>query len=88
MAAVKGKKGRRPSIHLLQEPQAAAARPTSASCSAWSSASVGGPRDWVGSFHRHKTQISHQLFYASAQVASDCLGEVFFKVKKRKENQC
>lgn len=50
MAAVKGKKGRRPNIHLLQEPQAGA-RPPSALHSACSSGFVGGLSDWVGSFN-------------------------------------
>ena len=50
MAAVKGKKGRRPNIHLLQEPQAGA-RPPSALCSAPSSGFVGGLSDWVGPFN-------------------------------------
>lgn len=50
MAAVKGKKGRIPSIHLLQEPHAGAGNPSTL-CSAWSSGSVGGLSDWVGSFN-------------------------------------
>ncbi len=76
MAAVKGKKGRRPNIHLLQEPQAGA-RPAST----FSSGFVGGLRGWVGSFSSpspfqrqgHDSNIIPALFYVCAQVASNCL---------------
>ena len=80
MAAAKGKKGRTPNIHLLQEPQAGACGPPS------TSGFVGGLGDWVGSFnstspfHTH-TQTHTQkhsniilaFYYISAQVACNCL---------------
>lgn len=85
MAAVKGKKGRIPNIHLLQEPQAGA-RPPSTFCSARALGFVGGLSDWVGSsnstspFQRqgHDSNIKpafFNLFFfnVSALVASNCL---------------
>lgn len=82
MAAVKGKKGSRRNILLLQEPQAGA-RPPSALCSAWSSGFVGGLSGWVGSFNgpaplqrqEHDSNIipATFFFYVCARAASYCL---------------
>lgn len=76
MAAAKGKKGRRPNIHLLQEELRTGARPPSTSSGSCSSGFVGGLHDWVGSFNStHPFQRQglkyHTSFYA--QVASNCL---------------
>lgn len=94
MAAVKGKNGRRPNIHLFQEPKAGDC-PPSTCCSSGSSGFVGGFSDWVGSFNspspfqrqEHDSTIP-LAFYLSAQVASNCLEFIFmWPQRSNKEKQ-
>ena len=67
MAAAKGKKGRTPNIHLLQEPQAGACGPPS------TSGFVGGLGDWVGSFNStspfHTHTHTHRHTHKSTQIS-------------------
>lgn len=86
MAAVKGKKGMSPNIHLLHGPHAGVCPP-----STFSSCFVGGLSGWVGSFsppsafkiQEHDSNII-PCFKVSAQVASNCLALREQKRRKKK----
>lgn len=59
MAVVKGRKGKRPDNHLLQEPQGGARLPSTLCC-APSAASLGGLVDWVGSFNSPSPSLEEE----------------------------